>query len=196
MRIATSLLLLVVMSPVYGQSDSKENAAPTNDPGVRKHVEKLHESRRPHWTYSDLASKSDLVVIAKVKSRSEVKWDVDIAGDFGKETAKLIENRLQVLSVLNGRSGDEVKVLTLESKPDVVVSTDFDFAELRTRLLLPSFVTVVVDGQITGYGGSQPIKTYKIEPEYLLYLRKLSDDKYVPVTGQRYSGMSVRTLNN
>ena len=87
-------------------------------------------------------------------------------------------------------------MITLEWKPNVVVLTNHDFAELRTELLLPNLVRVMIDGEITGYGGSQPIETQKIEPEYLLFLRRLNDDRYVPVTGQRYSGMSVRTLNN
>lgn len=197
MRPATLLLLsVVVLAVAYGQDTGKDNSGRTDDAAVQELVEMLRDLQPPDWTYSHLASKSDLIVIARVKSRSEIEWADDIGGDFGKETTRLIANRLRVLSVLKGQSGDEIEVMTLEWKPNVVVLTNHDFAELRGQLLLPSLVSVVIDGQVTGYGGSQPIETYKIEPEYLLYLRRLNGDKYVPVTGQRYSGMSVRTLNN
>jgi hypothetical protein len=78
----------------------------------------------------------------------------------------------------------------------VIVLTNHDFAELQAQTVRPNLVPIEIDGQVTGYEGAEPIETCKFEPEYLLYLRRLSDDKYVPVTGQRYSGMSVRTLNN
>lgn len=95
----------------------------------------------------------------------------------------------------------EIDVVTLEWKPDVgVLGAKFDFAELRTEFLLPNLVTVEMDGNITGYANglfaeAGVIDTYKIEPEYLLYLRELDGNRYVPTTGQRYSAMSVRRLD-
>jgi hypothetical protein len=168
----------------------------TDDAAIDEFTESLHRLQPPDWTYSDLASKADLIVIAKVKSRSEAEWADDIGGDFGEGATKLIANRLQVLSVLKGQSGDEIQVMTLQWKRSVFVLTNHDFAELQAATLRPNLVTIEIGGQVTGYEGPEPMETYKIEPEYLLYLRRHSDDKYVPVTGQRYSGMSVRTLNN
>ena len=197
MRLVTALLLLGVLLPAAcAQEAAKDNTARGDDSSVQQLVEKLRDLRPPRWSYSDLLSKSDLVVIAKVKTRSDMAWDDGIGGAFGKETTKLIASRLRVLSVLKGESNDEIDVMTLEWKPNVLVLVNHDFAELRTQLMLPSLVSTVIDGQVTGYAESQPIETYKIEPEYLLYLRRVDGNGYVPVTGQRYSGMSVRTLND
>ena len=197
MRLAALLILFVSLQLAATEPDTpKPTSGRRDDPEIQDLVEKLRNSQPPDWTYSDLASKSDLIVIAKTKSRAEIKWDDDIGGDFGKVTTKLVANRLRVLSVLKGKADDEIEVTTLEWKPNVIVLTNSAFAEFRTHLLLPTLVRVEIDGQVTGYAGSQPLETYKIEPEYLLYLRKANDDKYVPTTGQRYSAMSVRTLNN
>lgn len=210
MQPVTLLLLSLVVLPVaYGQESASDNSATSDDVAVQQLIDKFKDLQPPDWTYSDLASKSDLIVIAKAKSGSEIDWANEIGGDFGKETAKLIANRLRVLSVLKGQSGDEIDVMTLEWKPDVTALTTHDFAELRTELLLPFLAEIRGDGQVTGYVPVQlrddmavgkthttVIQTYKIEPEYLLYLRRLEGDRYVPVTGQRYSGLSVRMLND
>ncbi len=174
----------------------EDSSGRTDDATIDEFTESLHRLQSPDWTYSDLASKSDLIVIAKMKSRSDAEWADDIGGDFGKGATNLIANRLQVLSVLKGQSGDEIQVMTLQWKRSVIVLTNHDFADLQAQTLRPNLVTIEIGGQVTGYEGAEPMETYKIEPEYLLYLRRHSDDKYVPVTGQRYSGMSVRTLNN
>ena len=195
MRLAISLLILVCCAAKsHGQEDVARQSQ--DDNAVRDLLEKIHELQPPEWSYADLTANSDLIVIAKAQSRVEVEWNDDIGGSFGKGTTTLLSNRLRVLSVLKGKSADEINVMTLRWNPNVVVLTNHDFAVFRTELFLPNLVRVVIDGQITGYGGSQPIETYKIEPEYLLYLRRLEGGGYVPVTGQRYSGMSVRTLNN
>jgi hypothetical protein len=194
-RVAAFVLLLAILLPVaYAQEPSQDNPGRTDDEDVQQIIDKLRNLQPPRWTYSELASQADAVVIAKLRARSEIEWQDDIGGDFGKEATKLIANRLQVLSVLKGQCGDEIEVMTLEWAPNVIVLVNHDFAVLRTQLLLPSMVSIEIDGQIIGYGGS--IDTYKIEPEYLLYLRRLDDDKYVPVTGQQYAGMSVRLLND
>lgn len=168
-----------------------------SDELIQQLLEKFRELEPPKWSYQELATNSDLIVVAKVHSRVEVEWNDDIGGDFGKETTALLSNRLRVLSVLKGESAEEIDVMTLQWKPNVVVLIDSDFAAIRQKLLLPSLFRVVKeDGEVTGYGGSQPISVHEIEPEYLLYLRRFDGDRYVPVSGQRYSGMSVRMLNN
>jgi hypothetical protein len=196
MRLATVFLLFISVTRVAGAQDAGENLGYGADSAVEKLAEEVCDLQPHKWTYSELAARSDLIVVAKAVSRSEIEWDNAIAGEFDGTTVTCISNKLRVLSTLKGRSGDEIVVITVQWKPPVVVRTDFDFAELRTQLLLPSLVRLVMDGEVAGYGGSQPIETYKIEPEYLLYVRKLNGKEYVPVTGQRYSGMSVRTLNN
>jgi hypothetical protein len=102
---------------------------------------------------------------------------------------------MRILSTLKGRASEEIEVLTIEWKPGGIVLTNHEFAEISTSLLLPSHITVVDNGKVIGYGDSKG-KTYTIEPEYLLYLRRLSGQRFVPVTGQRFSGKCVRILND
>ena len=156
----------------------------------------MRELQPADLSYADLAAESDFIVIAKAQSRAETEWNDDIGGEYGKGATTLVSNRLRVLSVLKGKSVNEIHVMTLQWKRSVIILTNHYFAEHRAELLLPNLVRVVIDGQVTRYGGSHPIDSHKIEPEYLLYLRRLEGDRYVPVTGQRYSGMSMRTLNN
>lgn len=194
MKLGLALILVLSWTPMLRGQETPE-AQNQDDDVVQKLLEKMRDLRPPNWTYSDLAAKSDLIVIARAKSRMEVKWNDKIGGDFGKGTTKLMSNRLQILSALKGQADDEIDVMTLEWKPDVIVLTNFDFAELRPKLLLPVAVPVIVAGEIVDYakviGGSQ---TYTVKPEYLLYLRRIDGGKYVAVTGQRYSGASVRRL--
>jgi hypothetical protein len=194
MKLTISLLIvLCTAATLQGQ----HAAAPQSqdEKAVQEVLEKIRDLQPPNWSYADLAAKSDLIVIAKAKSSVEVEWRDEIGGDFGKGSTKLLSNRMRILSVLKGQAGDEVNVLTLEWKPDVIVLTNSDFAELKSKLLLPVVVPVVIDGAIVDYGEVvRGDKTYTVEPEYLLYLRHVDGTKYIPVTGQRYSGLSVRRL--
>ena len=197
MRIVTLMLFSVFIAPLACGQETARKSEEAVDPSVQKLLEKLKELQPADWTYSDLASKSDVIVVAKAISRIEVEWNDVIGGEFGKGKTKLLANRLQVLSVLKGESGGEIDVMTLEWKSNVIVLTNFDFAELRSKLLRPVVVPVIEDGEIFDFArvisGNH---TYTIEPEYLLYLRRIDGNKFAPVSGQRYSGLSIRRLNN
>jgi hypothetical protein len=197
MRIATLLLFSVFVAPLaYGQETAKISGKAA-DPAVQELLEKIKEMQPPDLTYSDLASESDVIVVAKAISKAEIEWNDVIGGEFGKGNTKLLANRLRVLSVLKGESGDEIDVMTLEWNSNVIVLTNSDFAELRSKLLRPVVVPVIEDGEIFDFAkvvsGNH---TYTIEPEYLLYLRRIEGNKFVPVSGQRYSRQSVRRINN
>ena len=194
MRSTIFLLILLCFTPkLFGQ----DTVAPEShdEQVVQELIEKFSDLQPPDLSYADLAADSDLIVIAKALSKTEIERNDEIGGEFGKESTKMLVNRLKILSVLKGKSADEVNVITLEWNSNVLVLTNYDFAELRTQLLIPVVAPVVIDGGIVDYGkviGGE--KTYTIEPEDLLYLRHLDGDNYVAVTGQRYSGLSVRRL--
>src|SRR5690606_6928528 len=110
----------------------------------------------------------------KAQSKIEVEWNQEIGGDFNKELTQMVSNRLRLLSVLKGKSAEEIDVITLEWKPDTIVLSNSDFAEFRIKLLLPTAVPVVIDGQTAGFGEIvQGSRTPTVEPEYLVYLRRI-----------------------
>ena len=158
-------------------------------------VDKLRELQPPTWTYSDLTEKADIVVIAKLGSKSTAKRDNEVAGKFAIDSTILVKNRLEILSTLKGKVDDEIDVYTLKWRPKVIVLKNYDFAEFRSKQLISINVPVVTEGEITGYahaiGGN---KTETVEPEYLVFLQKLTGGGYAPITGQRYSGLSVKIL--
>jgi hypothetical protein len=171
----------------YSQDATGGKSRNADEASAQQLLQKIHDLRPPQWTYSELASKSDLIVVAKVVSRSETEWDDRIAGDFGKDWARLFTNRLQVLSVLKGQCGGEIDVMTLELRPyNIIVLVNHRFAELRSKLLRPVTVPVEVEGNTVGFAEvTSGDKTYTIEPEYLLYLKRIEGDRFSPVTGQR-----------
>jgi hypothetical protein len=193
MRLLTLLLLVFAFAATALGQDTPKKPDKKIDPAEEELLEKIRKLQPPEWTYSKLASESDLIVVAKAISTSEVQFDQAIAGEF--KSVKCLSNKMRILSTLKGRASEEIEVLTIEWKPGGIVLTNHEFAEISTSLLLPSHITVVDNGKVIGYGDSKG-KTYTIEPEYLLYLRRLSGQRFVPVTGQRFSGKCVRILND
>lgn len=196
MRFVISLIVLVAIgAEVVGQGDN----APRSIDGTSTQnlLRKLPDLQPPNLSHTELAKRSDLIVIARVLSNANVPWDDEIGGDFGKRHTQLVSNRLRVLSVLKGEAKREIDVFPLEWKPNVVVLTNTDFAKLRSTLVLPNLVAVEIEGEISDYGigvGGQRMHT--IEPGYLLYLRQIDDGGFVAASGQRYSGLSVRRLDS
>ncbi|MEM6691096.1 MAG: hypothetical protein AAF664_16830 [Planctomycetota bacterium] len=191
--IYTSAFALIVEG---SRGQEPELAKDREQVSVEDLIETLRRMEPPELTYDELAEASDLIVIAKLKSKSAVERLADVAGEFGKGSTELISNQLQILSVLKGVPDEQVSFMTLEWKPKVVVLVRNKFAQLRSKLPLPQLSAFEVEGEITGYGKVNiKSKTYTIEPEYLLYLKRIEDGIYVAVTGQRYSALSVRFLN-
>jgi hypothetical protein len=195
MRCATVVLLSIVSQPLAFGQDRVADVS-RRDSAIRDLLEELRESQPPKWSYSELAANSDLIVIATLKSQSDVQWKDEIGGSFDSETTTIVANRLQVLSVLKGHAGGEIELLTIKWKAMVAVFVNHDFAKLCDRVVLPGLVRVIKEGQTVAYADSNPNTMHSVVPEYLLYLRKVNEGQYVPVTGQRFSGMSVRTLND
>jgi hypothetical protein len=78
---------------LYGQ-DSALEAAQDVDAVVAQLIEKMRASQPPELTYSELAAKADLVVIAKMESKTELEWDDAIGGAFGKGSTILLRNKM------------------------------------------------------------------------------------------------------
>jgi len=64
-----------------------------------------------------------------------------------------------------------------------------------TEMPLPNVVAVEIDGKLVGYGKVTGGETPVIKPEYMLFLRAQKDGKYIPVSGQRFAGLSFRIIN-
>ena len=189
------LFLIVVFCADILCGQEKNPSRASDDRSVTEVLEEIRQQQPPDWSYADLGAKSDMIIIAKALSRSEIEWTDKLGGKFGKRRTKLLSNRLQVLSVLKGKAADKVNFFTLQWKENVVILTNFDFAKVRKTLLLPIAVPILNGGEIADYGeATEGRKTYSVEPEYLLYLRHVAGNDYVAVTGQRYSGLSVRRL--
>ena len=128
-------------------------------------------------------------------SASEIEWDASLAGDSKSEAVTCVSNKVRILATLTGEAGEEIEVLTLRWKEGVLVLSDDRFLELHSKLLLPKWVAVEIGDDVREYRAPGPPQLHRIEPEYLLFLRKFGDRGYVPVTGQQWGAMSVRLLN-
>ncbi|QDU55726.1 hypothetical protein [Aeoliella mucimassa] len=194
------LLLAVIFSTCMGVLEGQPPQTPDEDAlrkeEIRSVLELVKLTATPEWSYARLEAAADLIVIASVDSSTAMAPHLEIEHALGAATSTQYDHRLQVHSVLKGACGQILHVATSEWKDDVIVMTNSDIARLRPTLRLPLLVGTEIDGVITSYGSSTPIETYDIHPEYLLYLKKYKDDLYVPVSGQRFSGLSVRLLNN
>lgn len=188
-------LTVILVSRLAFSQDQGAELNKGLDAEVQALADELQKIKPPDLSYDQLADKADLIVIAKVRSRSQIDWDERIAGGFDVESVNCFANKLRVLSTLKGRAADQIKVLTIEWKPNVVVTMQFDFAKLRPTLLVPNVFSLVDKGDIIGYGLGKET-TRSINAEYLLYLQKMDGNGYVAVTGQRYSGKSVRLLSD
>lgn len=200
-----SLLVLVASSCVelrrVAQETSSQSKLGTN--AVDLFLDQIRaETEFPEWAYSKLKTESDVIVVGKSISKSSFVPDDDPTTAFASDSARYISNRIRVLVSLRGQPSNQIEVVTLEWKSNVIVQRKHEFATLSPKLLLPNFTRTELDGEIIEYGliesnaGDKLIVSRTIEPEYLLFLRLRTDGRFDPVTGQRYSGMSVKLLNN
>ncbi len=195
------LFFLHASNHCIGQTDT--SAANHNSAVVDAPFNRIQsETERADWSYAKLTADSDLIVIGKLISKSESLPAPESKDSFGENSVRQISNRILVLTALKGQSDEEIELMTIEWNPGMIVLQKHDFAVLRSTLLLPNLVATELDGQIIGYGliessaDSGNLLKSTIEPEYLLFLRKRADGRFDPVTGHRYSRMSVRLLNN
>ncbi|MEM7476572.1 MAG: hypothetical protein AAF483_16415 [Planctomycetota bacterium] len=159
----------------------------------------LKHNEMPDWTYSELASAADMIVVATLVEKRVAATDIVGKTDFDRKNIQRISNSLKVLSVFKGASKKQVDVITTQWGPNTVaLGLKTNFAVLRSRQQVSDLCAVEVDGQIVGLAPIQHRAQREIIPEYLIYLKHSGqdDDHFVPVTGQRWAGLSVRMLND
>jgi hypothetical protein len=137
----------------------------------------------PSWSYERLFKEADLVVIAAPVGEEkaddafgEHSWDLDIAG---------MNSAFEVRHILKGEAnGKRIKVLHFRfvdpPKGKIVIIDDG-----------PGFVAVRRES-LAVREGDAPL--HLPAPEYLLFLRRLKDGRYEPVSGKVDPKFAVREL--
>lgn len=200
--LAVKQFLIAFLCLLYacGIGDAQDVPIDTNtkpSPQVQSLVERItNENDRPSWPIDRLTRESDAILACKMISQVRVDYDASIAGDYAGASIDCYVTKLAVLATLKGNAPPEIEVVTIRYSPNVgFVGRKHDFARFYTKLKLPVLAEYVVDDEIDGYGANDPLETKTIEPEYLVFLRQRDDRRYEPITGQRYSALSIRVLN-
>lgn len=137
------------------------------------------------WDYERLFKEADLIVIAAPVGEEKADdafgrnpWDLEILG---------VNTAFEVRHVLKGKvDGKQVKVLHFRFAPikpgsgPVIIEDGPGFVAFRTKAAL------VGDGDR---------KVVLPTPEYLLFLRRLKDGRYEPVSGKTDPRFAVREMS-
>ena len=215
----STLRKAIVIATLLGAFGCKKNHVLTNNidseqQDIRKSLETdgpdsvddqrlfdaINENQPPSWSYSELCSKSDLIVIAKTVSIKNGNLESSGASEFqdsSKSSLKCIENQLRVLTVLKGEANQFIKVMTIEWTRKNIVLVNSDFAKLPKKCLRPRPLQIVGENDnVVEYIFDGTVETNEFEPEYILFLQRVRGDEFIPVTGQRWGALSIRILNH
>ncbi len=143
------------------------------------------------WPYDKLFEKADLVVIAQpLKTEAaddkppEHHWSYEFVGE---------NTKLKVIHTLKGKvEGKEIQVL------------HFKFGKLKKGIDPDSLdAVVIIDGpSLVSFRTKAVLATVGEErvvlgaPEYLLFLKKMKDGRYEPLSGHIDPGQSIRELTD
>lgn len=138
------------------------------------------------WSFQRLKESADLVVVASVASTKQ--WPEKVQDDlFGKD----LEGQLttfNVAAVFKGQDiGKHIEVVHYRVKEGVLLQDGPILACFRKTGLRLGIEAVD--------GVKHKAEVMEGTPYYLLFLKKRSDGKYEPVSGQIDSGLSVRKLS-
>jgi hypothetical protein len=141
------------------------------------------------WPYDKLMKESNLVVIA---TATKTEAASDKPPDHGWPYEFVAQNTtFKVTHALKGKLKDDpIKVL------------HFKFGELKKGIDPKNFEdTLIVDGPLlvtfldkTVVGKINGQKSVKVQPEYMLFLKRLPDGRYEPVSGRVDPALSVREV--
>jgi|GEM_PF-6356340 len=137
------------------------------------------------WPYRRLSKESTHVIIARyLDGEREVNNLTDVENDFCR-------SRLRVLSVVKGEFVLDILVVRHLKTP---VAGTHGFENLTSSLLISDGNPVFVNGDVVKY--LPPIVSTRIVPEYLLFLRKVDNELFEPISGFEKQNYSVRILND
>jgi Leucine Rich repeat len=140
------------------------------------------------WPYKRLFKESDLIVLAAATSTEKAddsfvdrRWPLEFAG---------LNTTFEVKQVVHGKDpGKKIKVL------------HFRFGEVRKEFKKDTGQLAIVDGPMfvgfrtkafTIKRGNNTIEAP--QPEYMLFLKKLKDDRYEPISGKIDPQLSVTAI--
>lgn len=147
------------------------------------------------WPYERLFQESELIVIATTM-RNDPCDEVWAEDDFSSDRFVGTETIFKVQSILKGGTPDSVRVV------------HFNYKQGATRYENgPGFVTFLTEPVVTtakNPGHDSGVLKERVavderlvsQPEYLLFLKKRSDGRYEPVSGQMDSAFSVRIISH
>jgi len=135
-----------------------------------------------NWSYERLFKEADLVVIATAKATAEtndsppdVRWKSDLVGQ---------QTTFAVDAVLKGKAPatSTLTVLHFKLKPGVLTQDGPLLVAFRTK------------GPTIEGGGAKKYKVLLGTPQYLLFLKAADKGRFVPVSGQADSALSVKEI--
>jgi hypothetical protein len=144
------------------------------------------------WSYDRLFKEADLVVIAVPAGEEraddafgEHPWDLEVVG---------LNTTFEVKHTLKGKAdGKQVKMLHFRfADPPKGKFADPPKGKFVGLINGPGFVAVRRQS-LTVREGDRPL--YLPAPEYLLFLRRLKDGRYEPVSGKVDPNIAVRELS-
>lgn len=167
-------------------------------PDMKALLDEIKADEAPSWSYDELASKSDLIAVATLVQKQQVDPGIVGKTDLDEDSIQRFSNKLRILSTLKGEPKQEIRVITTQWEANTAaVGVRTRFAVFQERMLLPNLISVEIDGKITGWGLGESLPETEVVPEYLLYLKYSGRENiFVPVTGQRWAGASVRLLKD
>jgi len=172
------------------------NSAIAQPAELKELVERRRAEQPPKWTYARLLESSEVVVIATFDSKRAVDDDLSPDG-LHRESLQGLASKLNVLAVLKGDPKDvnQIEVFHFKWNDDVtVLGLHHSFISFQSRLPRPNIVEVVINDAVVG-GGVLSDEMEWITPEYLVFLNRDKDGRYIPTSGQRFAGESLRIIN-
>ena len=137
------------------------------------------------WSFQRLKDTADVIVVGSMASTKQ--WPERVQGElFGKH----LEGQLttfDVETVFKGKEiGKQIQVVHYRVKEGVLLQDGPILASFRKEGLRLTIESV--------NGVQHKAQIMEGAPRYLLFLKKRSDGKYEPVSGQIDSGLSLRKL--
>lgn len=140
------------------------------------------------WSYAELTAAADVVVIGKPLSNNDANdvFQDEPGGYIGVNTEFHVEDTIK-----GTVAAEKLTVLHFKHNPSVGYSDG---------MLIVNFILkeITMDARFQGLGKVPTPLATRIEippPEYLLFLKRISNGRYEPVTGQMNARLSVREVD-
>ena len=151
----------------------------------------------PNWPYEKLFTEADVVVIAEPLSTIDTT-DVFSFGDYKPEDFTGMNTKLRVSYSLKGDvKNGEISVLHFRYSDKLHMVADgalFVHFRIKTR----AYKGEVFHQSSKDGNPDEPERVDKLltPPDYLLFLKRRSDGRYEPVSGQYDSALSCREVSS